>query len=229
MLVRSLAYILIVASSVVIVTGQAPDAQNAQRKDAEKAAKTSDATGATKLRDIPLPAGVDLQFLIKELARDLDLNVLFDIESFRGPRKTFVDLKNVTAAAALDYIFLQEGLVYEEAGPKTILVAARFMGRSIPQIGVGITPLTDQLAQYFGVDTWGVLINSVRDLSPASNAGLKAGDVIVEIDGIPVKGGLGLIRAINDKNEGDVTLVIVRNHKRKTISITPQKGILSIK
>jgi general secretion pathway protein D len=79
-----------------------------------------------KLRDIPFPAGVELQFIIKELAKDLDLNVLFDVESFRQPnRKTYIDLKNVTAARALDYIFLQEGLFFQKVGPRTILVAAQ--------------------------------------------------------------------------------------------------------
>jgi general secretion pathway protein D len=77
-----------------------------------------------KLRDVPFPGGVDLQFIIKELARELDLNVLFDIETFRTPgRKTSIDLKNVTAAKALDYIFLQEGLFFQRVGPRTILVA----------------------------------------------------------------------------------------------------------
>ena len=77
-----------------------------------------------KLRDIPFPAGVDLQFIIKELAKDLDLNVLFDTESFRTPgRKSYIELKNVTAAFALDCIFLQEGLFFQKVGPHTILVA----------------------------------------------------------------------------------------------------------
>lgn len=76
-----------------------------------------------KLRDIPFPAGVDVQFIIKELARDLDLNVLFDSESFRTPRKTYIDLKNVTVAFALDCIFLQEGLFFQKVGPHTIMVA----------------------------------------------------------------------------------------------------------
>ena len=223
MLIRSISSILIVVSSFVLVTGQAPDAPKT-----DKVETPSTAAGVKKLRDIPFPAGVDLKFIIIELARELDLNVLFDVDSFRSPRKTHIELKNVTAAAALDYIFLQEGLVYEEAGPKTILVATRFQGRSIPQIGVGVTPLTEQLAEYFGVDYRGTLINSVRNDSSASRAGLKAGDVIVEMDGVAVVGGLGLIRALNDKNETDVMLTIVRDRKRKTISLTPQKGIVPV-
>jgi general secretion pathway protein D len=78
-----------------------------------------------KLRDVPFPSGVDLQFLIKELAKDLDLNVLFDSETFRQGtnQKIFIELKNVTAAKALDYVFLQQGLFFQKVGPRTILVA----------------------------------------------------------------------------------------------------------
>jgi membrane-associated protease RseP (regulator of RpoE activity) len=215
-LIRSLASILIVASSFVLVTGQTPDAQ---KKDPDKAAKTSSATGAEKMREIPFPAGVNLQFLIKELARELDLNVLFDPESRLEMRSVRIELKNVTVAEALNYILLQEGLISEEAGPKTILVSSRLRGTSIPKLGVGITPLTAQLAQYFGVER-GLLINNVRLDSPGSKAGLKAGDVIVGIDGEPVRGALGLIRAIDDKKESDITLKIVRDRRDQTVTVT---------
>ncbi|MEJ7624302.1 MAG: PDZ domain-containing protein [Pyrinomonadaceae bacterium] len=216
MLIRSLASFLVVASAFVIVTGQTLDAK---KEEGDKAAKRSGIPGE-KLRDIPFPAGVDLQFLIKELAREMGLNVLFDPESFRTPsRKTFIDLKNVTVPAALDYVLLQEGLVSEEAGPKTIIVAVRFRGTSIPQIGVGVTPLTDQLAEYFGVES-GILINNVRHDSPGSKAGLTAGDVIVGIDGKTVRRSLELIRAVTDKNESDFTLRIVRDRREQTVSIT---------
>ncbi len=82
-----------------------------------------------KLRDLPFGAapGINTQFIIKELAKDLDLNVLFDAESFRSAteRKTIIELKNVTAAKALDYIFLQEGLFFQKVGPRTIMVATQ--------------------------------------------------------------------------------------------------------
>ena len=69
------------------------------------------------------PGGVDLQFIVKELAKDLDLNVLFDAESRLENRTVKIELKNVTAAKALDYIFLQENLFFQKVGPRTILVA----------------------------------------------------------------------------------------------------------
>jgi len=85
-----------------------------------------------KLRDVPFPAGIDLQFIVKELAKDLDLNVLFDSESRLDSRKVKIELKNVTSARALDYIFLQENLFFQKVGPRTILVASNNR-RNIPQ------------------------------------------------------------------------------------------------
>jgi general secretion pathway protein D len=76
-----------------------------------------------KMRDVPFPGGVDLQYIVKELAKDLDLNVLFDQESRLDNRRVKIELKNVTAAKALDYIFLQENLFFQKVGPRTILVA----------------------------------------------------------------------------------------------------------
>ncbi|MCD9185993.1 MAG: PDZ domain-containing protein [Pyrinomonadaceae bacterium] len=91
------------------------------------------------------------------------------------------------------------------------------------QIGVSVTQLTKQLAENFGVSGGrGLLIENVRENSPAAKAGLKAGDVIVEADGKEVKNSLELIRALNAKKEGDVSLTIVREKNRQTINVTPQ-------
>ncbi|MCY7346985.1 MAG: hypothetical protein LH614_12290 [Pyrinomonadaceae bacterium] len=88
-----------------------------------------------KLRDVPFPSGVDIQYLIKELAKDLDLNVLFDKESFRQENiKVKIELKNVTAAKALDYLFLQEGLFFQKVGPRTILVANQLQRQKFQQL-----------------------------------------------------------------------------------------------
>lgn len=78
-----------------------------------------------KVRDFSFPSGVDLQTIIRDTARELDLNVLFDTDTFRQgqSRKTYIDLRNVTYARALDYIFLQENLFFQKVGPRTVLVA----------------------------------------------------------------------------------------------------------
>jgi serine protease Do len=89
------------------------------------------------------------------------------------------------------------------------------------QIGVGVSPLTKQLAQHFGVEN-GMMINEVRENSPAAKAGLKAGDIIVEIDGKAVKADFDLIRGINSKKDGEIAVTYVRDGKRQTVSITPE-------
>jgi membrane-associated protease RseP (regulator of RpoE activity) len=86
-----------------------------------------------------------------------------------------------------------------------------------------VTSLTKQLSEHFGVPG-GVMINEVRADSPATKAGLKAGDIIVEADGKELKGEVDLIRAIAEKKEGDVTLTIVRDRNRQTIRVTPEES-----
>ncbi len=91
-------------------------------------------------------------------------------------------------------------------------------------IGVGVSPLTKQLGEYFGVtEGKGMLINRVSKDSPAERAGLQAGDVIVEIDGKPIQRRYDLMRSLGRKKEGYVTLTIVRDRNRQTITVTPEK------
>lgn len=101
---------------------------------------------------------------------------------------------------------------------------ARFMERffwvgSNP-LGVSVSSLSDQLRDYFGVKS-GVLVNSVEADSAAAKAGVKAGDVIVSIDGSEV-GGAGDIRSeMRDVEPGEAfTLDIVRDRKPMTLKGT---------
>lgn len=91
------------------------------------------------------------------------------------------------------------------------------------QIGVGLTPLTKQLSDHFGV-TNGALVNTVREDSPAAKAGLKAGDIITQIDGKAVNGELDVVRAISEKKDGDVSLTYVRDGRRNTVRVTPEES-----
>src|SRR5262245_38916702 len=65
----------------------------------------------------------DLKSFIRNLADQLQLNVVFDRTSFAQPRTIDINLRDVTTAQALDYIFLQEGLFFQKLSRRTILVA----------------------------------------------------------------------------------------------------------
>jgi serine protease Do len=91
------------------------------------------------------------------------------------------------------------------------------------RIGVSTETLTKQLADYFGAKDGGVLITSVTENSPAAKAGLKAGDVITAIDGEKVDSSGDVSRVINKKQEGEVSLTILRDHNSRTVNLTPEK------
>src|ERR1043165_1693349 len=87
-------------------------------------AKTPEADFTPK----PEPARVinysgDLKAFIRQYAEDLNLNVIFDRQTFATPRSIDVHLRDVTVAKALDYIFLQESLFFQKVDRRTILVA----------------------------------------------------------------------------------------------------------
>jgi general secretion pathway protein D len=86
-----------------------------------------------QLRDIKYTK-VDLKTVIKELASPLDLNVLFDTETFRSPRDVTIELKNVTTAQALDAIFLQEGLFFQKVGKRMVLIATQNRRQQFQQL-----------------------------------------------------------------------------------------------
>ena len=65
----------------------------------------------------------DLKSLIRSLAEQLNLNVIFDRQSFTQSRTIDLNLKDVTTAQALDYVFLQESLFFQKLSRRTILVA----------------------------------------------------------------------------------------------------------
>jgi serine protease Do len=86
-----------------------------------------------------------------------------------------------------------------------------------PRLGVSVQALTPQLAAYFGTKE-GVLVSAVTDDSPASRAGLKAGDVIVSVNGQNISSRADLTRAVSGASTGaDTTIGIVRDKKETSV------------
>lgn len=92
------------------------------------------------------------------------------------------------------------------------------------RVGVTTTPLTKQLADFFGVSSGqGLLVTSISENSPASKAGLRAGDVITEMNGEKLDSADDFVRALNRKDEGEVTLTIIRDKSQRTIKVMPER------
>jgi serine protease Do len=84
-------------------------------------------------------------------------------------------------------------------------------------LGVTVNSLSDQLADYFGTKD-GVLVASVTEGSAAEKAGVKAGDVIVSVNGETVRDAAALRRQMQSvRSGGEFTLGIVRDRKSQTL------------
>lgn len=80
-----------------------------------------------------------------------------------------------------------------------------------PKLGMTVEDLTPELAKNFGLsDAKGVVVVQVEDGSSAAEAGLKAGDVILEIDQAPVKDVKDFNRKIEAYKAGDTILVLAK-------------------
>lgn len=88
-------------------------------------------------------------------------------------------------------------------------------------LGIESESLTSQLAEYFGVKE-GVLVRSVTSNSPADKAGIRAGDVIVKLDGTTVTSPRemsSVIRSLRGTKRM-VPVVLMRERKEMTVTVT---------
>jgi serine protease Do len=87
------------------------------------------------------------------------------------------------------------------------------------RLGVSIQSITPELAEFFGAKNGGALVSSVSRDSAAAKAGIKAGDVIVSINGKAVSDTGDLMDALEDVT-GDATIVVLRDKKEMTLKAT---------
>lgn len=94
-----------------------------------------------------------------------------------------------------------------------------------PSVGVELDVLGSQLADYFGVkDGQGLLVKRVAENSPASRAGLKAGDVITKANGQTMATVSEWMKMIHANRGKQVQITLVRNHKEQTVTLEPGNG-----
>ena len=83
-------------------------------------------------------------------------------------------------------------------------------GKARPYLGMEVQEITPEMAKNYGLSrTSGVIIVQVENGSPAAEAGLTPGDIIVEIDKKPVKD----VKTLNDLlarvKEGETVLFLI--------------------
>jgi serine protease Do len=80
------------------------------------------------------------------------------------------------------------------------------------KLGIGLASLNPALAERIGVNpkVKGAVVTSVRDGSPAQEAGLQQGDVIVEVDRKPVQTADDAVRTLSNQRNGGHLLRVQR-------------------
>ena len=100
-------------------------------------------------------------------------------------------------------------------GTPDIILNSSFTGAKLEVMG-------PQLAEFFGAtDGAGLLVRSVDENSPAEEAGLKAGDVVVKVNSVPVANGTSWTKTVHDNRGKPVPVVVIRDKHEQTLTLTP--------
>jgi S1-C subfamily serine protease len=87
--------------------------------------------------------------------------------------------------------------------------------------GITLQAMTERIADQLGApDARGVLVTRVDSRSEAAAAGLRPGDVIVEINGRTIEGASNFLRLLGTTEIGSTaTLTLLRDGRRATVKV----------
>ncbi len=105
-------------------------------------------------------------------------------------------------------------------GPQGFLSTIFPRGR----LGIEVLPMTPGLRAHFGVDPdVGILVSKVGAKSPAAEAGIEAGDVILAADGKPIRSPHELVQLVGRFPEGEqLRLELSRDGEGRELRIVPK-------
>jgi serine protease Do len=108
--------------------------------------------------------------------------------------------------------------VEERARPRMMMLDGRGA-----QLGVMVDDLNPDELKTLGDAPGGVRIEEVDQDGPAAKAGLREGDIVIDVDGERVRSARQFSRLIQETPAGrSVALRIVRDGQRQSISVTPE-------
>lgn len=97
------------------------------------------------------------------------------------------------------------------------------------RLGVLVMSLTPELRKHFGTsEDRGVMVARVEPLSPAASAGIKPGDILVEVKGRTIADASDVLGAIADvPKDQTVSIKLVRDGKTLDLSARMTSGATS--
>ncbi|MBS1800272.1 MAG: PDZ domain-containing protein [Acidobacteria bacterium] len=99
----------------------------------------------------------------------------------------------------------------------SMLVSSSYTGAKLEVMG-------PQLAEFFGAQgSAGLLVRQVDPNSPAADAGMKAGDVVVRLNSQAVVTGSDWTKTIHENRGKQVNVDILRDKKEQTLTLRPDE------
>lgn len=128
------------------------------------------------------------------------------------------DVEKIDAGGEARVIALAERVLRSLADRPAKLTAVRATPRVMAGGGAGSKVYLGTVPDMSASDGAGLRLSGVRPGGPADEAGLMAGDVIVELGGMAVKDLYGYSDALYSHRPGEVVeIVVLRNGERKTV------------
>ena len=92
--------------------------------------------------------------------------------------------------------------------------------KAAPELGLVVKEITPELARGFGLsETSGLVVVQVEKTSPAGEAGIRPGDIILEVDQNPMKDLAQFNAKIKEYSQGDTVLFLL-NRRGTTLYLT---------
>jgi regulator of sigma E protease len=85
-----------------------------------------------------------------------------------------------------------------------------------------LLPIAYMIPMARPVEDGGIQVESIAERSPAEQAGIKTGDIILSIDGQPVKTAEYIQQVIDDKRGEEVTLLLTRDDEEFEVALIPR-------
>jgi serine protease Do len=94
-----------------------------------------------------------------------------------------------------------------------------------PKLGLSLSEMTPQIARELGVEgQQGVVVMDVVDGGPASQAGIRRGDLITQVNRKPVKSAQDIVGTVGKMKDGEMALLRVRRGEQEIFVAVPVGG-----
>ncbi len=129
-----------------------------------------------------------------------------------GKEKT----KQVSTGERADGLSRASGLSLEDVEEE-----AEEEGSTAGQYGMLLAPLTEERNRQLDRDAGapGVLVSQVVPSGPAHRAGIRAGDVLIDVDGAPVSRPEKVVRALEKANKEYVPITVERDGRQRFVAL----------